>query len=69
MFDGIQKRIVSMWFPRLPSDRVLRACPIDGPFALILKQNNTDRIYCLNPAAEQAGLARGMSFADARAFC
>ena len=69
MFDGISKRVVSMWFPRLASDRVLRARPVDGPFALTLKANNTELIYCLNNAAEQSGLSRGMSFADARAFC
>ncbi|MCA0042492.1 Y-family DNA polymerase [Celeribacter litoreus] len=69
MFDGIRKRVVCMWFPRLSSDRVLRAHPIDGPFALTLKTNNTERVYCLNEAAERLGLSRGMSFADARAFC
>ncbi|WP_417254672.1 Y-family DNA polymerase [Celeribacter sp.] len=69
MFDGIRKRVVCMWFPRLPSDRVLRARPVSGPFAITLKSNNTERIYCLNAAAERAGLTRGMSFADARAFC
>ncbi|MBZ4024094.1 nucleotidyltransferase [Rhodobacter sp. TJ_12] len=58
-----------MWFPRLASDRVLRARPVDGPFAITLKSNNTERLYCLNVAAERLGLTRGMSFADARAFC
>ncbi|RPE67474.1 protein ImuB [Pacificibacter maritimus] len=69
MFDGIRKRVVCMWFPRLPSDRVLRARPVSGPFAITHKSNNTERIYCLNSPAERAGLTRGMSFADARAFC
>lgn len=69
MFDGISKRVVCMWFPRLPSDRILRAHPVSAPFAITLKSNNTERIYCLNAAAERAGLTRGMSFADARAFC
>lgn len=58
-----------MWFPRLPSDRVLRARPIEGPFALTLSQANAERLYCLNIAAERHGLRRDMSFADARAFC
>ena len=58
-----------MWFPRLASDRVLRTRPVDGPFALTLRSNNTERLYCLNTAAERLGLTRGMSFADARAFC
>jgi len=58
-----------MWFPRLPSERVLRARPIDAPFALTLHQSNTDRIYCLNAQAEKIGLHRGMGLSDARAFC
>ncbi|MFN4098592.1 MAG: Y-family DNA polymerase [Pararhodobacter sp.] len=58
-----------MWFPRLASERVLRARPLEGPFALTLNQHNTDRLHCLNPEAERRGLHRGMSFADARAFC
>jgi protein ImuB len=36
---------------------------------LILKQDNAERLFCLNAAAEGLGLHRGMSFADARAFC
>lgn len=69
MSDGIQRRIVSLWFHRLASDRALRQCPVDGPFVLTLKQQNTNRIYCLNVDAAQQGLHQGMSYADARAFC
>ncbi len=58
-----------MWFPRLASDRALRARPVDGPFALTLKQANAERLHCLNTAAERQGLHRGMTLADARAFC
>ncbi|MEC3862807.1 DNA polymerase Y family protein [Mesobacterium sp. TK19101] len=69
MFDGIGRRVVSMWFPRLATDRVLRACPIPGPFALTLTQGTANRIYCLNHEAGKQGLHRGMPVADARAFC
>ena len=69
MADGVQRRVVSLWFPRLSSDRVLRQRPVEGPFALTLKQKNANRIYCLNREATQQGLHQGMSFADARAFC
>ena len=69
MFDGIKRRVVSLWFPRLASDRILRARPVDGPFVLTFSQNNANRVYCLNEAAEARGLYRGMSFSDARAFC
>ena len=69
MFDGIRRRVVSLWFPRLASERVLRRRPVDGPFALTLKQKNANRIYCLNTAASEQGLHPGMPYADARAFC
>lgn len=69
MFDGMQRRIVSLWFPRLATDRVLRACPTDRPFALTLTEGGANRLYCLNAAAERQGLYRGMGFSDARAFC
>lgn len=69
MFDGIGRRALSLWFPRLATDRVLRACAVDGPFALTQNLNNANRLYCLNEQAEHKGLHRGMSFADARAFC
>ncbi|QOL80500.1 Y-family DNA polymerase [Pseudooceanicola spongiae] len=69
MFDGLRKRVVCMWFPRLACDRVLKARPVEAPFALTLTDKNAERIYCLNAQAETLGLHRGMSFADARAFC
>lgn len=69
MLDGVQRRVVSLWFPRLASDRVLRLRPIEGPFALTLKQKTANRIYCLNTAATQQGLHHGMPYADARTFC
>lgn len=69
MSDGIQRRVVSLWFPRLASDRVLRQCQIEGPFVLTLKQQNASRIYCLNAAATKQGLHQDMPYADARAFC
>jgi len=58
-----------MWFPRLATDRVLRGCPSEAPFALTHKEANADRLYCLNEAALSLGLHRGMSLADARALC
>ncbi|MFY0597801.1 MAG: DNA polymerase Y family protein [Cognatishimia sp.] len=69
MFDGIQRRVISIWFPRLASDRHLRLYPIEGPFALTLKEQNANRVYCLNRVAQAQGLERGMSYSDARAFC
>ena len=42
---------------------------VEGPFALTHHHANTDRIFCLNEAAERQGLHRGMGYSDARAFC
>ena len=65
----MSRRIASLWFPRLASDRYLRAKALDGPFALTISQNNTDRLHCLNGAAEVEGLSPGMGLAQARAIC
>lgn len=43
--------------------------PVEGPFAVTLRLNNTEQIHCLNHDAEVAGLRRGMSLSEARAFC
>ncbi len=69
MFDGLNRRVVSLWFPKLASERVLRVRPVEAPFALTILQSNANRLYCLNARAERHGLHRGMSYSDARAFC
>ena len=69
MFNGMQRRVASLWFPRFASDRALRLRPVGGPFALTIRQDNTNRIHCLNAAAEIQGLYCGMAFSDARALC
>ncbi|MDA8747869.1 DNA polymerase Y family protein [Litoreibacter sp.] len=69
MYAGMPKRVVSLWFPRLASDRFLRVHPVDAPFALTQRESNTERLYCLNPVASQQGLHIGMGYSDARAFC
>lgn len=70
MFDATRQRhIVSIWFPRLPSDRTARRDPVNGPLALSIRLGNSDRIHCLNRAAETQGLHRGMTLSQARAFC
>lgn len=65
----MNKRVVSLWFPRLSSERALRAHPIDAPFALTHLHANTQRVYCLNAEAEGQGLRKGMGFSDARVLC
>ena len=65
----MQRRIVSLWFPRLSAERSLRAAPIDAPFALTLFDRNSERIYDLCPRAETFDLQRGMTLVHARSFC
>lgn len=65
----MQRRVVSLWFPRLAAERSLRANPVDAPFALTLFDRNSERVYDLCPRAEGAGLNRGMTLVHARSFC
>jgi protein ImuB len=63
------RRVISLWFPRLASERYLRGLACAGPFAVVLRAGRGDLLHCLTPAAEAAGLRRGMALADARALC
>jgi hypothetical protein len=65
----MNRRVVSVWFQRLPSERVLRARPTEAPFALSQRQSNTERVYCLNAAASAQGLQKGMGLGEARVLC
>lgn len=65
----MQRRIVSLWFQRLASDRILRAQPTETPFAVTHHEKNSERLYCLNSSAQQRGLAQGMGLSDARVLC
>ena len=47
----------------------MRLRPVEGPFALTARQDNSERLSCMNRAAEAQGLHRGMTLADARAYC
>ncbi|WP_082831194.1 Y-family DNA polymerase [Pseudovibrio sp. W64] len=63
------RRIVSLWFPRMASDRILRSHPTSAPFAVTSHEKSTERLYCLNSRAMQLGLASGMGLSDAKALC
>ncbi|WP_109314937.1 Y-family DNA polymerase [Pseudovibrio ascidiaceicola] len=65
----MHRRIVSLWFPRLASDRILRINPVEAPFAVTHHEKNMERLYCLNSQAVQQGLVQGMGLSDARALC
>ncbi|NVK33606.1 MAG: DNA polymerase Y family protein [Rhodobacteraceae bacterium] len=69
----MQRRVVSLWFPRLAAERSLRVRPLsaceDVPFALSIFERNSERIYDLNPRGEVRGLDRGMTTVQARSLC
>lgn len=65
------RRILSIWFPRLAAERVLRLerGTLEGPFAVVATDNNTQTLASLSFEAEAEGLRIGQPLRDARAFC
>ena len=65
------RRILSLWFPRLAAERALRlrreTLPL--PFAIVGDQNGAQVLTSLNPEAEAAGLRLGQPLRDATAMC
>jgi protein ImuB len=65
------KRVVSVWLPQWPIERLKRhrpgVVPDDKPFALVAGGGNGIRISALNMQAAREGLRVGSSLADARA--
>lgn len=71
MTDSSARRILALWFPRLPTDRLRRKSPDaspDAPFVIAAKTGNALRISALDRKASQLGLRPGMPLADARAM-
>jgi protein ImuB len=65
----MMKRVVSVWLPRLATERLRRnGCgpPAEAPFA-IAGNGSVRRLLALDGAARRAGLKPGMSVADALA--
>jgi len=76
------RRIVSVWLPRWPTDRLRRSCaprtktssPHDGidfeaPLGLVISATGGFRLTACNQAAEEEGLYPGQLVTDARALC
>lgn len=65
------RRVLSLWFPRMAAERVLRLRrdALPGPFAVVGLRNQAQVLVSLNPAAEMAGLRPGQPFRDATAIC
>ncbi|HTT84548.1 MAG TPA: DNA polymerase Y family protein [Rhizomicrobium sp.] len=66
------RRILALWFPRLPTDRLQRktqaASPDPPPLVIAAKIGNARRISALDRKASRLGLRLHMPLADARAM-
>ena len=65
------RRILSLWFPRLAAERVvrLRRDALPGPLAVVADQNGAQVLMSLSAEAAAAGLAAGQALRDATAIC
>lgn len=65
------RRILSIWFPHLGADRLIRRDPqlADVPLGVVQDQQNTQVLTSLNGAAQAYGLRVGQPVRDAHAMC
>ena len=77
-FSENRRRILSLWLPRLPIDRIRRCAarsPDDSasksgdPHIVVAKENNALKIFSLDEEAARLGLVVGLPLANARAIC
>jgi protein ImuB len=75
-FSTNRRRILSLWLPRLPIDRIKRqlwrgdsVLVSDDPSIVVAKQSNALQISALDDAAADLGLEIGLPLANARAIC
>jgi len=77
-FSRNRRRILGLWLPRLPIDRIKRArssvaldnaSAQNNPSIVVAKQNNALQIFALDDAAAHLGLSIGLPLANARAIC
>ncbi|MEM6374966.1 MAG: DNA polymerase Y family protein [Pseudomonadota bacterium] len=66
-----ERRILSIWFPHLAAERVLRHLNLDPemPFAVVGEVGQMQILHALNPAAAAAGLHQDQPLRDAHAVC
>lgn len=65
------RRILSLWFPRLAADRLvrLRGDALPAPLAVVGDRNGAQVLVSLSVGAEAAGLSLGQPLRDATAIC
>jgi protein ImuB len=63
------RRFLSLWLPRLATDRARRLGGVDKPAPLVAvaKVDNAQRLVCVDAQASRLGLSLGLSLPDARA--
>lgn len=67
----LRRRILSLWFPRMGADRLLRQIGGDAaqPFAIVATQGPAQMLHSLSAGATAAGLMREQPLRDALAMC
>jgi len=62
------RRFLSLWLPRLATDRARRLGRVDktAPLVAVAKIDNAQRLVCVDAAAARLGLNVGLSLPDAR---
>lgn len=67
----VNRRILSLWFPRLAAERLLRLEPAlaETPLAVVGEVGNLRQITALTQAASARGLMRGQALAEALTLC
>lgn len=63
------RRILSIWFPRLGAERLMRRRGLSGPFAVVAERGQRQVLVSLSPEAEAAGLFPGQPLREAQALC
>ena len=63
-----KRRILALWFARLPTDRLLRRSQFKAPLVISHKANNALYVYALEARAQKLGLYKGQPLANARAM-
>jgi protein ImuB len=63
------RRFLSLWLPRLATDRARRLDRVDkkAPLVAVAKIDNAQRLVCVDAEAARLGLSLGLSLPDARA--
>ena len=63
-----KRRILALWFARLPTDRLLKKSRFSSPLVISHKANNALYVYALEARAQKLGLYKGQPLANARAM-